>query len=240
MNAVGPGGHDSVLELSGVHAGYGTIEVLHGIDLSVPRGSVVLLLGPNGGGKSTTLKVCCGLIRATKGSISFLGQSTRRIPAQTLARSGLRTVPEGRGIFANLTVRENLWIAAEPGQSREDVERAAFDRFPRLAERRNQLGGTMSGGEQQMLAIARVLATSPQVLLLDELSMGLAPLVVSELYELVADLATSGVSILIAEQFARAVVPIADHAVVLVNGRIVRSGKPAHIEEELASAYLGS
>ncbi len=233
------GGAEPILELVGVRAGYGAIEVLHGVDLVVPRGSLVALLGPNGGGKTTTLRVCSGLLRVASGELRVAGRTVNGAAAHDLARVGVCSVPEGRGIFPNLTVRENLWLATGTGVARDRVESVAFDRFPRLGERRNQLAGTMSGGEQQMLAIARALATEPVVLILDELSMGLAPLVVSALYETVAELASSGISVLVAEQFAKTVLPIAQSAAIMLHGRVVRVGEPAAVEEELASAYLG-
>jgi branched-chain amino acid transport system ATP-binding protein len=230
---------EPILELVDVHAGYGPIEVLHGVDLQVPVGAVVAVLGPNGGGKSTTLRVCCGLHPITSGELRLSGRVVNGASAHDLARLGVCTVPEGRGIFPNLTVRENLWLATGTGASRDGLEDAAYSRFPRLGERRNQLAGTLSGGEQQMLALSRALGTDPMLLILDELSMGLAPLVVKAMYETVAQLAESGLSILLAEQFAQAVLPIAQSAAIMLHGRIVRVGDPASIEEELASAYLG-
>jgi branched-chain amino acid transport system ATP-binding protein len=149
------------------------------------------------------------------------------------------TVPEGRGIFPNLTVRENLWLATGAGQARDQLEGAAYQRFPILGERRQQLAGTLSGGEQQMLALSRALGTDPTLLILDELSMGLAPLIVSAMYETVAELAAEGLSILVAEQFAAAVLPIADSAAIMLHGQVVRVGSPGEIEDELAAAYLG-
>jgi branched-chain amino acid transport system ATP-binding protein len=229
-----------LLELRGVHAGYGPIEVLHGVDLAVPPGSVFALLGPNGGGKSTTLKVCAGLLPATGGEILLAGRRINGASADELARRGVCTIPEGRGIFPNLTVRENLWMCTQTGVSLKQVEEIAYDRFPRLSERRKQLAGTMSGGEQQMLAMARALTVDPALLLLDELSMGLAPLIVAQLYEIVAQLATNGVSILVVEQFARTVLGVADYAAIMLHGQVVKVGRPADLEEELSSAYLGS
>lgn len=239
---VEPDAHDEppLLELRGVHAAYGSIEVLHGVDLAVPQGSVVALLGPNGGGKSTTLKVIAGLLPATHGEVRLAGTVVNGAPADELARRGLCLIPEGRGVFPNLTVRENLWMMTQTGASLKHVEEVAYARFPRLAERRRQLAGTMSGGEQQMLAMARALATDPALLLLDELSMGLAPLVVSELYEIVAQVAQEGVSILVVEQFARTVLGIADQAAIMLHGRVTRVGQPAELEEELSTAYLGA
>jgi branched-chain amino acid transport system ATP-binding protein len=236
---MGPVEPEPILELVGVRAGYGPIEVLHGVDLAVPQGCLVALLGPNGGGKSTTLRVCSGLLRVTAGELKVGGRTVNGVSAHALARLGICSVPEGRGIFPNLTVRENLWLATGTGAPRDKVETIAFDRFPRLGERRNQLAGTLSGGEQQMLAIGRALSTDPVVLILDELSMGLAPLVVTALYDTVGELAASGISVLVAEQFATTVLPIAQSAAIMLHGRVVRSGPPAEIEEELASAYLG-
>ena len=228
------------LELVGVHAGYGGIEVLHGIDLAVPAGEVVALLGANGAGKSTAVKVCAGLLRPTAGSVRVAGHDVTGAASNDLARIGVCTIPEGRGVFANLTVRENLWMATQvTGGDRGDLEKAAYARFPRLGDRRTQLAGTLSGGEQQMLAMARALVTDPAVLLLDELSMGLAPIVVQQLYEIVAQVAAEGISILVVEQFAQAVLGIADRAAIMVTGEITRVGTPAEMQSELSSAYLG-
>lgn len=229
----------AVLELRGVRAGYGSIGVLHGVDLSVGAGQVVALLGPNGGGKSTTLKVAAGLLPATGGDLRYGGHSVLGLTAQEAAALGVCLIPEGRGIFANLTVRENLWLATGTGLEREAVEEAAFTRFPILADRRNQLAGSMSGGEQQMLALSRALASEPVVLLLDELSMGLAPLIVSQMYDNVAKLVDEGISVLVAEQFARTVLPIADVAAVMLHGRVAAVGSPAEIDAELTTTYLG-
>jgi len=228
-----------VLELVGVRAAYGSIEVLCGVDLRVGAGQVVALLGPNGGGKSTTLKVAAGLLPPTAGEVHYAGRSVNGVTAQEAAALGVCTIPEGRGVFANLTVRENLWLATGTGSARAAVEEAAFARFPILAERRHQLAGSMSGGEQQMLALSRALASDPVVLLLDELSMGLAPMIVTEMYETVARLVEEGISVLVAEQFARTVLPIADVAAVMLQGRIAAVGKPADIANDLENVYLG-
>jgi branched-chain amino acid transport system ATP-binding protein len=229
-----------LLELVDVHAAYGSIEVLHGVDLAVPEGNVVALLGPNGGGKSTTLKVVSGLLPVTHGEIRIAGRAVNGCAPDELARRGLCLIPEGRGVFPNLTVTENLWMMTQTGVSLRDVEAVAYERFPRLGERRKQLAGTMSGGEQQMLAMARALSTNPALLLLDELSMGLAPLIVSELYEIVAQVAQEGVSILVVEQFARTVLGIADWAAIMLHGRVTKVGRPADLEEQLSTAYLGA
>ena len=230
---------EPLLELRGVRAAYGTIEVLHGVDLSVPAGTVVALLGPNGAGKTTTLQVACGLMQPTAGSVLLAGRDVSGVRPEELARRGLITIPEGKGIFPNLTVRENLLMATYSGVSMSHVEAVAYDRFPRLAERRSQIAGTLSGGEQQMLAMARGLAAEPAVLLLDELSMGLAPLVVEELYGIVSQIARSGTSILVVEQFARTVLGVADVAAIMVNGTVRKLGSPSEIEQELSAAYLG-
>ncbi|MBN2623275.1 MAG: ABC transporter ATP-binding protein [Acidimicrobiales bacterium] len=227
------------LELVGVHAAYGGIEVLHGIDLAVAAGEVVALLGANGAGKSTTVKVCSGLLPPTRGAVRVVGHDVTGVPSHELARIGVCTIPEGRGVFPNLTVRENLWMATQVTGERAELEEAAYARFPRLGDRRTQLAGTLSGGEQQMLALARALVTDPAVLLLDELSMGLAPIIVQQLYEIVAQVASDGISILVVEQFAQAVLGIADRAVIMVNGEITRVGTPAEMQSELSNAYLG-
>jgi branched-chain amino acid transport system ATP-binding protein len=229
-----------ILELVGVTAGYGRIEVLHGVNLALPRGAVVALLGPNGAGKTTLLKVASGQIRATAGHVHLGGAHVNGASPDALARAGLCTIPEGRSVFPNLTVRDNLRLATYAGAHAADVYGTAYDRFPRLAERAHQLAGSLSGGEQQMLAMARALATNPAVLLVDELSMGLAPLVVRELYEVVAGLAADGVSVLVVEQFADAALAVADRAAVLVHGRVVATGGPDEIADELATLYLGS
>jgi len=229
-----------IVQLRGIHAGYGTIEVLHGVDLTVNTGEVVALLGPNGAGKSTTIKVLCGLLKPTAGHIVVAGRDVTGTSAHALARAGLCTIPEGRGVFPNLTVRENLLMATYMGRRLSDIEERTYQRFPRLAERRQQLAGTLSGGEQQMLSLARALATDPAVLLLDELSMGLAPIVVAELYEHVAAIAAQGVSVLVVEQFARTVLGIADQAVLIAQGRVQVTGRAADIGDDvLAGAYLG-
>lgn len=230
-----------ILELRNVRASYGSIEVLHGVNLTVGRGEVVALLGPNGAGKSTLIKVASGILRPSAGQLMIAGRDATGASANALARAGLCTIPEGRGIFPNLTVRENLLMATYSGHKLSDIEHSTYARFPRLAERRSQLAGTMSGGEQQMLSLARFLATDPVILLLDELSMGLAPLIVSELYQQVAAIAAEGVSVLVVEQFARTVLGVADKAVVLAHGKVQAFGKASEIGEDvLASAYLGS
>ena len=231
---------EPLLELRDVRASYGKIEVLHGVDLVVPEGSVVALLGPNGGGKTTTLKVASGQMSPTSGCVHIAGTHVNGASADSLARLGVCTIPEGRGIFPNLTVRENLRMATYGGVDMEEVETVAYTRFPRLGERRSQIAGTLSGGEQQMLSLARGLAVNPALLLLDELSMGLAPIIVEQLYEIVGHIAEEGVSILVVEQFANTVLGVADYAAIMLHGRVTSVGQPADLEEELSAAYLGA
>lgn len=227
------------LTIEGVRASYGRIEVLHGVDLEVPAGSVFALLGPNGAGKSTLLKVLSGRLPATAGTIKVGDEELGKRSTEKLARDGLCAIPEGRGIFPNLTVRENLSIwTYSAKKSLREVEEASYATFPRLKERRKQLAGTMSGGEQQMLAIARALVAEPKVLLLDELSMGLAPLVVAELYEMVGSLAAQGMTILLVEQFVTTALGVADRAAIMVHGHIESVGTPEQMGEAALSAYL--
>lgn len=214
-----------MIDLMNVHAGYGRIEVLRGVSLNVPRGSVTALLGPNGAGKSTLVKVLSGQLRATAGHVHLGGVHVNDAAPDELARAGLCTVPEGRAIFPNLTVAENLRLM------RGDAD-VVYSRFPKLKVRHRQLAGSMSGGEQQMLAFSRALITDPAVLVIDELSMGLAPVIVAELYEVVKELATSGVTMLIVEQFAETASAVADQVVVMTHGEISE-------DNDLASVYFG-
>ncbi|MEQ8841926.1 MAG: ABC transporter ATP-binding protein [Acidimicrobiales bacterium] len=228
-----------LLELRGVRAGYGIIDVLHGVDLVLEPGRVLALLGPNGAGKSTTLAVASGQIQPSGGQLLIGGREVNGARPDALARAGVCLVPEGRGIFPNLTVAENIRMMTFSGKSYGEIADRAYALFPRLGERRKQLAGTLSGGEQQMLAMARAMSTDPALLMLDELSMGLAPIIVEELYGQVAELARGGLSILIVEQFAQTVLGVADSAAIMLHGRITRTGPPAEIAEELTAAYLG-
>ncbi|MBV8690648.1 MAG: ABC transporter ATP-binding protein [Actinobacteria bacterium] len=229
------------LELLDVTAAYGRIEVLHGVTLAVQPGTVFALLGPNGAGKSTALKVASGRLVPTGGCLHVAGTHVNGAKPHRLARAGVCSIPEGRGIFPNLTVAENLRMMTFRGDLPADaVTEQAYERFPVLGERRTQLAGTLSGGEQQMLAMARALATDPSLLLLDEISMGLAPMIVGKLYELVGQLASEGISILVVEQFARTALAIADAAAIMVGGRIVRTGKPQDVTDDVSAAYLGA
>ena len=227
------------IALSGVRAAYGRIEVIHGLDLVIPPGSVFALLGPNGAGKSTLLKVISGRMRPTAGQVLIGDEAVGKRPPEKLARDGVCAVPEGRGIFPNLTVRENLRIwTYRGGLTTRDVEDRTFASFPRLKERRSQMAGTLSGGEQQMLAISRALVTDPKVLLLDELSMGLAPLIVSELYELVGNLGRQGMTILLVEQFVTTALSVATRAAIMVHGRVQQEGTPAEMADAALGVYL--
>ncbi len=229
-----------VLELRSIKAAYGKIEVLHGVDLVVPAGKVVALLGPNGAGKTTTLAVASGQMVPIAGNVYVAGRRVTGARPSDLASIGLCTVPEGRGVFRSLTVRENLRMATYRGVKLADVEEKTYGIFPKLGARRDQLAGTMSGGEQQMLSLARALVTDPAVLLLDELSMGLAPIIVDELYQQVQRITRHGVSVLVVEQFARTVLGVADIAAIMAHGRITSVGDPSTIESELSDAYLGA
>ncbi len=229
----------ALLELRGVRAGYDGIDVVHGVDLAVHPGQVMAILGPNGAGKSTTLKVVAGLLRPTRGDVVLAGRRVNGAHPDDLARRGLCLIPEGRGIFPNLTVRENLWMVTHGGRSLDAVIERSVSRFPALGQRLDQTAGTLSGGQQQMLAMARGLATEPALLVLDELSMGLAPIVVDDLYTTVRQVAAEGTTILLVEQFARIVMDVADTAAVMVHGYIVETGSPHDLEASLSQAYLG-
>ncbi len=228
-----------MLEVIDLHAAYGRIEVLRGVDLRVPKGAVVALLGPNGAGKSTLIKCVSGQKRPTRGDLHLGGVHVAGAGPDELARLGLCTIPEGRAIFPNLTVEENLRLVSYAGVATDAVLDVAYDHFPRLQERRSQLAGTLSGGEQQMLAMSRALASDPALLLLDELSMGLAPLVVAELYEIVAAVAASGVSILCIEQFATTALRVADYVAVMSGGRVIATGEPDEIRDTMVDVILG-
>jgi ABC-type branched-subunit amino acid transport system ATPase component/branched-subunit amino acid ABC-type transport system permease component len=236
-------GHDAgapvAVQLDGVSAGYGGIDVLHDISLTVRAGEVCAVLGPNGAGKSTALKVMSGQLAPAKGTASINGHSIAGVPTERLVRGGLCVIPEGRGVFPNLTVTENLKMGTFAGTSHADILEKSFQYFPRLAERRTQLAGKLSGGEQQMLSMARALSVNPSILLVDELSMGLAPKIVEELYEVLAGIARQGLTILVVEQFAAEVLKVADSGALLINGRITYHGAPAVVGDMISSAYLG-
>jgi ABC-type branched-subunit amino acid transport system ATPase component len=228
-----------VVSLKDIRAGYGSIDVIHGVSLDVYPGEVFALLGPNGAGKSTILKVMNGELTPSSGEVEFCGHSVAGVPPDALARAGVCTVPEGRGIFPNLTVDDNLRMATFAGAHIRDIRERTYSQFPQLRSRRRQLAGTLSGGEQQMLALARSLTVDPSVLIIDELSMGLAPLVVEQLYAIVAELArTRAMAIVIVEQFAHDVLNVATRAGIMAHGRLIAIGEPDVIAAQLSDAYL--
>jgi ABC-type branched-subunit amino acid transport system ATPase component/branched-subunit amino acid ABC-type transport system permease component len=228
-----------VVRLDAVSAGYGGINVLHEASLTVRRGEVCAVLGPNGAGKTTALKVISGQLRPSAGTALVDGRSISGVATERLVRDGLCMVPEGRGVFPNLTVTENLKMASFAGTPYKAILDKSFETFPRLAERRGQLAGKLSGGEQQMLAMARALSVDPSVLLVDELSMGLAPRIVEELYEVLGRVAEGGLTIVVVEQFATEVLKVVDSAALLINGRITYHGSPEPVNDMISSAYLG-
>jgi branched-chain amino acid transport system ATP-binding protein len=227
----------AVLELLEIRAAYGQIEVLHGIDLSVEPGKVLAVLGPNGAGKTTLVRVISGLLRPTQGRVIIAGTDVTGVRGDALARAGLCVIQEGRGIFPRLTVEEHLRLAM-PRRGGSQLLTRVYEQFPRLQERQRQVAGTLSGGEQQMLALSRALIWNPPLLIIDELSMGLAPRVVELLYETVRALAAEGTTIVVIEQFAHDILGFADQAVVLQHGRVVRTDTPASIAKDLAELYL--
>ncbi|MDQ1506559.1 MAG: branched-chain amino acid transport system ATP-binding protein [Actinomycetota bacterium] len=233
----------SLLRLDGVVAGYGRVRVLHGLSLSVDEGQIVSLLGANGVGKTTTLKVISGLLAAKAGTVSFDGVPLGSRPADAIARAGIAHVPEGRGIFATLTVGENLQLGGRRLRSRYAAElEQVFDLFPRLSQRLGQRAGTLSGGEQQMLAIGRALLQQPRLLMIDELSLGLAPVVLDELFPVLPRIAASGTAVLLVEQFVGRALQVAGYAYLLEKGRVQAHGSPTELSQDqraLESAYLG-
>jgi branched-chain amino acid transport system ATP-binding protein len=233
-----------LLELKNVHSYYGNIHALKGISLTVDKGEIVTLIGSNGAGKSTTLRTISGIVKPRMGEVRLAGERIDELPAHKVVERGVLQSPEGRRIFPRLTVRENLEMGAfsrtdQPGIA-EDMERV-FGLFPRLRERSSQKGGTLSGGEQQMLAIGRALMGRPQVLLLDEPSMGLAPVLVEQIFDTIAEVNRQGTTILLVEQNAAMALSIAHRGYVLETGRIVLSGTAADLGEnaEVRRAYLG-
>jgi len=234
-----PGGFaDAPIVVDAASKWFGSVVALSEVSCTIGWG-VTALLGPNGAGKSTLLKVMSGRMRPSAGEVVIGDTPIGKTSAEKLVRQGVCAVPEGRGIFPNLNVRENLRIwTYRGGITVKDVEERTFETFPVLKERRRQLAGTMSGGEQQMLAISRALVTNPRVLYLDELSMGLAPLIVSELYDLVGKLSRQGMTIVLVEQFVTTALAVADHAAIMVHGRIEQQGTPADMAEAALSVYL--
>lgn len=234
----------AMLEIKDLHVYYGAIQAIKGISLTVNEGEIVTLIGANGAGKSTTLRTISGLLTPRGGSVSFLGKDISGAPAQDIVRAGISQVPEGRRIFANMTVMENLELGAYIRSDKEGIARdyeMVFGRFPRLRERREQAAGTLSGGEQQMLAMGRALMSRPKLLLLDEPSMGLAPLLIREIFHIIVDINKAGTTVLLVEQNANMALSIASRAYVLETGRITLSGDAGELaqSEAVRRAYLG-
>jgi branched-chain amino acid transport system ATP-binding protein len=233
-----------LLDVQNLNVYYGAIHALQGISFHVNEGEIVTLIGANGAGKSTTLRTISGLLRARVGSVKFKDQEISITPAEQIVRMGISQVPEGRKIFAPLTVRENLLMGAYTRDDQSEINKSmerVFTSFPRLKERINQLGGTLSGGEQQMLATGRGLMSRPTLLLLDEPSMGLSPILVEEIFRIIKEINSQGTSILLVEQNALMALSIANRAYVLETGRIVLEGDAKQLSEnpQVKSAYLG-
>jgi branched-chain amino acid transport system ATP-binding protein len=234
----------ALLEVEDIHTYYGAIEALRGVSLSVDEGEVVTIIGSNGAGKSTTLRSISGLTPAKSGKVVFEGQDITRVPAHEIVGYGIALAPEGRHCFARMTVRENLDLGAHlrrDGEIEEDLERV-YDLFPRLQERQRQKAGTMSGGEQQMLAIGRALMARPKLLMLDEPSMGIAPILVQRIYETIAEINRQGVSILVVEQNANYALDVSKRGYVLETGEVALTNESAELRNDPAvqRAYLGT
>ena len=237
-----------MLSIKNLEAGYGKVKVLHGISIDVPKSQVVTLIGSNGAGKTTTMRAVTGMIKPTAGETTLAGKRIDGQDSYAIARPGLAHSPEGRKVFSTMSVTDNLLLGAFPrlthhrarGDVSGDLERA-MELFPRLKERRNQLAGTLSGGEQQMLAMARAIMLNPEIILLDEPSMGLAPILVEEVFKIISRLKSEGVTMLLVEQFAAAALNVADYGYVLENGRITAHGPAEKLKNDPAvkAAYLG-
>jgi branched-chain amino acid transport system ATP-binding protein len=238
-----------MLKVENLHAGYGSSEVLNGVSLHVKPGQVVALIGANGAGKTTTMRAISGMIRPTSGSVLLDGKVAQGLGAARIARIGLAHAPEGRKVFGPLSVEDNLLLGAYSrlphffgfrSKAEEELQRV-YELFPRLLERRGQASGTLSGGEQQMLAIARALMAKPKVILLDEPSMGLAPVIVQEVFNIIRRLKEAGITLLLVEQFAKSALEVADYAYVMEHGQIAVEGSPAELNknERVLAAYLG-
>ena len=234
----------SMLKVENLSVHYGMIQAVRDVSFEVNEGEVVSLIGANGAGKTTILRTLSGLVRPSAGKIEFLGQEIQKTPAQKIVASGLSQVPEGRHVFSGLTVLENLEMGAFLKKNREENQanlKKVFSRFPRLEERKNQDAATLSGGEQQMLAMGRALMSTPKLLLLDEPSMGLAPIFIQEIFDIIQDIQKQGTTVLLIEQNANKALAIADRGYVLETGKIVLSGtgKELAASDEVRKAYLG-
>ena len=233
-----------MLKIDNLHVYYGAIHAIKGVSLEVNQGEIVTLIGANGAGKSTTLRTISGLLKPKEGTIAFEGQPIGGVPAHEIVKQGISQVPEGRRIFAEMTVMENLELGAFTRSDKDGIKadlKMVFERFPRLEERKEQQAGTLSGGEQQMLAMGRALMSRPRLLLLDEPSMGLAPLLIREIFSIIVDINKTGTTVLLVEQNANMALSIAHRAYVLETGRITLSGdaKELAASEEVRKAYLG-
>ena len=234
----------ALIELEALEAGYGEVQVLWGVSLAARRGELTTIVGANGAGKTTTLRALMGSIPPRRGRVLFEGEDVTKLPAHAKAARGIVLVPEGRQLFAAMTVEENLEMGAFSGRARRKFDASlgeVFELFPRLKERRRQKAGTFSGGEQQMLAIARGLMSAPEILIIDELSLGLAPVVVHQLFSTLKALKASGLSILLVEQNVHLAFALSDHAYVVAEGRLFTEGPPAELaaQPEIRQAYLG-
>ena len=237
-----------MLTIQNLHAAYGKVEVLHGISLEVPKGKLVTLIGANGAGKTTTMRAISGMLKPKSGTVTLGGKDVTGLDSHRIARAGLAHSPEGRRVFASMSVTDNLLLGAFPrftrsrpkGDIKGDLDKA-LELFPRLKERRDQLAGTLSGGEQQMLAMARAVMLNPEVILLDEPSMGLAPILVEEVFRIITRLKGEGVTMLLVEQFAAAALNVADYGYVLENGSISVHGPAESLKTDpkVIAAYLG-
>ncbi len=233
----------AMLEVKGLNVYYGLIHALRDVSFEVNEGEIVALIGANGAGKTTTLHTVTGLLPSKGGSVTFEGKDITKKPGHEIVRLGMSHVPEGRRVFTGLTVRENLRLGAytRPKSELEGSVKEVYERFPRLEERKNQLAGTLSGGEQQMLAMGRALMSKPKLLLLDEPSMGLSPLFVTEVFNIIEDVSNAGTTVLLVEQNAKKALSIADRAYVLETGKIVGSGPASELlnDDAIRKAYLG-
>lgn len=235
---------EPMLKIDNIDVYYGAIHALKGISLEVNQGEIVTLIGANGAGKSTTLRTISGLLKPKNGSIAFMGKNIAGVPAHQIVREGISQVPEGRRVFAEMTVMENLDLGAFVRKDKDGIQKdlkKVFELFPRLEERKTQSAGTLSGGEQQMLAMGRALMSRPKLLLLDEPSMGLAPLLIKEIFHIIEDINKSGTTVLLVEQNANMALSIANRAYVLETGRITLSGPAGELaaSEDVRKAYLG-
>lgn len=234
----------SMLEIKDLEVYYGMIQAIKGVSFDVNEREVIALIGANGAGKTTILHTITGLINAQKGSVWFEGKDITKVPAHKIVSMGMAHVPEGRRVFANLTVLQNLKMGAYTRKDKTEIEQtldSIYKRFPRLMERQNQLAGTLSGGEQQMLAMGRALMSHPKIILMDEPSMGLSPIFVNEIFDIIKSVSASGTTVLLVEQNAKKALSIADRAYVLETGKIVLSGKASDLlnNDSIKKAYLG-